>query len=67
MSHDDFPTDNPAVVTCGLPYPTGDLHIGHLRTYVGGDVLARALRTVGQRTASNPPWSSAMAPRSTPD
>ena len=51
MSHDDFPTDNPAVVTCGLPYPTGDLHIGHLRTYVGGDVLARALRTVGQRTA----------------
>ena len=51
MSHDDFPTDDPAVVTCGLPYPTGDLHIGHLRTYVGGDVLARALRTVGQRTA----------------
>ena len=51
MSHDDFPTDDPAVVTCGLPYPTGDLHIGHLRTYVGGDVLARALRTVGQQTA----------------
>jgi len=51
MSHDEFPTENPAVVTCGLPYPTGDLHIGHLRTYVGGDVLARALRTVGQETA----------------
>ena len=51
MSHDDFPTDDPAVVTCGLPYPTGDLHIGHLRTYVGGDVLARALRTLDQQTA----------------
>jgi methionyl-tRNA synthetase len=51
MSHDDFPTENPAVVTCGLPYPTGDLHIAHLRTYVGGDVLSRALRTVGQQTA----------------
>jgi len=51
MSHDDFPTDEPAVVTCGLPYPTGDLHIAHLRTYVGGDALARALRTLGQETA----------------
>ncbi|MEF8853324.1 MAG: methionine--tRNA ligase [Haloarculaceae archaeon] len=51
MSHEEFPTDDPAVVTCGLPYPTGDLHIGHLRTYVGGDVLTRALRTLGQETA----------------
>ncbi|WP_459191770.1 methionine--tRNA ligase [Halosimplex sp. J119] len=51
MSHDEFPTENPAVVTCGLPYANGDLHIGHLRTYVGGDVLSRALRTLGQETA----------------
>jgi methionyl-tRNA synthetase len=51
MSHDEFPTDNQAVVTCGLPYANGDLHIGHLRTYVGGDTYARALRKLGQRTA----------------
>ena len=51
MSHDDFPTDRPAVVTCGLPYANGDLHIGHLRTYVGGDVFARALERLGQETA----------------
>ena len=51
MSHDEFPTDTPAVVTCGLPYANGDLHIGHLRTYVGGDVFARALDRLGQRTA----------------
>jgi methionyl-tRNA synthetase len=51
MSHEEFPTDDPAVVTCGLPYANGDLHIGHLRTYVGGDVYARALRKLGQRTA----------------
>ncbi|WP_227355533.1 methionine--tRNA ligase [Haladaptatus salinisoli] len=51
MSHDDYPTDNPAVVTCGLPYANGDLHIGHLRTYVSGDVFARALETLGQQTA----------------
>ena len=51
MSHEAFPTDRPAVVTCGLPYANGDLHIGHLRTYVGGDTYARALRTLGQQTA----------------
>jgi len=52
MSHDDFPTDDPAVVTCGLPYANGDdSHIGHLRTYVGGDVYRRALERLGQETA----------------
>ncbi|MFB6080178.1 MAG: methionine--tRNA ligase [Haloferacaceae archaeon] len=51
QSHEAFPTETPAVVTCGLPYANGDLHIGHLRTYVGGDAYARALRKLGQRTA----------------
>ncbi|WP_276272311.1 methionine--tRNA ligase [Haloarcula litorea] len=51
MSHDEFPTDHPAVVTCGLPYANGDLHVGHLRTYVDGDALSRALRRIGQQTA----------------
>jgi len=51
MSHEDFPTEHPAVVTCGLPYANGDLHIGHLRTYVGGDIYARALSRLGQQTA----------------
>jgi methionyl-tRNA synthetase len=51
MSHDDFPTENPAVVTCGLPYANGSLHIGHLRTYVSGDAFTRALQKLGQQTA----------------
>ncbi|MFB6124664.1 MAG: methionine--tRNA ligase [Halanaeroarchaeum sp.] len=51
MSHEEFPTDAPAVVTCGLPYANGDLHVGHLRTYVSGDILSRSLRTIGQQTA----------------
>ncbi|WP_254280046.1 methionine--tRNA ligase [Haloarcula marina] len=51
MSHDEFPTDRPAVVTCGLPYANGDLHVGHLRTYVDGDALSRGLRRIGQQTA----------------
>lgn len=51
MSHEDFPTDQPAVVTCGLPYANGDLHIGHLRGNLGADVFARALGKLGQQTA----------------
>ncbi|MFB6131894.1 MAG: methionine--tRNA ligase [Halanaeroarchaeum sp.] len=51
MSHEAYPTDSPAVVTCGLPYANGDLHVGHLRTYVSGDILSRTLETIGQETA----------------
>jgi len=51
MSHEEFPTDDPAVVTVGLLYANGPMHIGHLRGYVTGDVVARALRTLGQETA----------------
>jgi len=51
MSHEEYPTEEPAIITCGLPYANGDLHIGHLRTYVGGDVFTQALETLGQETA----------------
>ncbi len=50
MSRDAFPTDRPAVVTCGLPYANGDLHVGHLRGYVSADAFNRALRTLGQQS-----------------
>ncbi len=49
--HEEFPTETPAVVTCGLPYANGDLHVGHLRTYVSGDAYARALERLGQSVA----------------
>jgi len=51
MSREEFPTDDPAVVTCGLPYANGDLHIGHLRGYIGADAFDRSLETLGQQTA----------------
>jgi len=51
MSHEQLPTDRPAVVTVGLPYANGDLHIGHLLGYFSGDVYARGLRRIGQQTA----------------
>jgi len=51
MSSDEYPTDEPALVTCGLPYANGDLHIGHLRGYTAADAYNRALRKLGQQTA----------------
>ncbi len=46
----NFPSDKPVVVTCGLPYANGKCHIGHLRTYVPGDIFVRALRKQGQES-----------------
>ena len=50
MTNEPFPTDQPAIVTVGLPYANGPLHIGHLRGYITGDVFARSLRKLGQET-----------------
>ncbi|MFW5949640.1 MAG: class I tRNA ligase family protein, partial [Halolamina sp.] len=51
MTHEEFPTDRPAVVTCGLPYANGDLHIGHLRGYTAADAVNRSLEKLGQQSA----------------
>ncbi len=51
MDRESLPTDAPAVVTCGLPYANGPLHIGHMRTLLSGDTIARAYRLAGQQTA----------------
>lgn len=48
MTSDRFPTETPTVVTCGLPYANGDLHIGHLRSLVSADILNRALNVIGE-------------------
>lgn len=50
MTTEPYPTDRPAIVTIGLPYANGPLHIGHLRGFFTGDVFARALRKLGQET-----------------
>ena len=39
-----YPTKDPVLVTCGLPYASGQMHIGHLRTYVPADVFVRLLK-----------------------
>jgi methionyl-tRNA synthetase len=40
----NYPTKYPVLVTCGLPYASGQMHIGHLRTYVPADVFVRLLK-----------------------
>lgn len=37
------------LVTCGLPYANGKLHIGHLRTYIPADIYVRYLRMMGEK------------------
>lgn len=49
MTHNDLTT--PTIVTCGLPYANGDLHIGHLRGLIAGDIYARAVEQVGGEVA----------------
>lgn len=43
----NYPSEEPVLVTCGLPYASGEMHIGHLRTYVPADVFVRLLKKMG--------------------
>jgi len=43
-----FPLKEKMLVTCALPYANGSAHIGHLRTYIPGDVFVRFMRKIGQ-------------------
>lgn len=50
ISMSEFPCNKPVLVTCGLPYANGSLHIGHLRTYIPADMFVRTLKKMGQDT-----------------
>lgn len=62
------------LVTCGLPYASGKMHIGHLRTYVPADVFVRLLKKMqvdvtfvcGSDTHGTPILTSAEAAGVTP-
>ncbi len=70
----NYPTDKPVLVTCGLPYASGEMHIGHLRTYVPADVFVRLLKKMrvdvtfvcGSDTHGTPILTSAEAAGVTP-
>lgn len=43
---------------CMYPYPSGDLHMGHIRNYTIGDVITRYKQLIGYNVLSPMGWDS---------